>query len=221
MLTMAAWYKGLHGRHGPVPDSFASNESYDVLKSIKFHALNRYFDSEWALGDDLALMVRSALAEVERVCVECEPQFRGTRWVVLVQGDPTEGNVFFWPPTDVSEGKVVLIDWEFARWDLPEFDLAFFMDTYDLEESEQARFLRAYGYSFDPSSILRLSIVWLIHIFRIVAWRAERIALLRGNRLPGHLTSANEGRLVDGILGGVRKARRQIAVVRARKGTEN
>lgn len=82
---------------------------------------------------------------------------------VLVHGDLIPRNILF-----TSQNRVSIIDWEGARMDTPEADLATCIKAFGLHGEEQNLLIQAYGHPIDPAI---LDIRLLLHYLQVVAWR--------------------------------------------------
>jgi hypothetical protein len=206
--SMAKWYARLHSITKDVTAPFECHGTYHILKSIQWHVLTPYSRSKLALPDSLKRVVDEWIHLIVMRGGELRKSFE-RQTVSLIQGDPTIGNVFYW--RDEGGDQVVLVDWEFSRYDLAEFDLAFFMDTYDLSSTKRKAFLSRYLYPEDHHAHARLLFVWLVHLFRIVAWRSARLRQVRNGGLTQRQSSSKVEDLLRGIEGGVEKAHRILS----------
>jgi len=82
---------------------------------------------------------------------------------VLVHGDLIPENIFF-----TADGTVRFIDWEGARYDSPETDLATCIKGFNFTESETDRLLNSYG---RPVNRQMLSLRMVLHYLQVAAWR--------------------------------------------------
>jgi fructosamine-3-kinase len=82
---------------------------------------------------------------------------------VLIHGDLIPRNIVF-----TDEDQAVVIDWEGARYDVPEADLATAIKGFGLDDLQTAALLDAYGL---PVNRERLSYRLLLHYLQVIAWR--------------------------------------------------
>ena len=69
--------------------------------------------------------------------------------------------------------------------------------------------------------MLKFNIVWLCHVLRVLAWRVERVAMLKEGRLESFQESSTMSVLVEGIEGGIDKATRRLRWIEGfREGNE-
>lgn len=80
----------------------------------------------------------------------------------LVHNDVIPLNVLATP-----EG-MVLIDWEWVRIDIPEWDLASALKAFEMDVTAQEAFWEAYGLGHDPDL---MEFVGILHHLNVVAWR--------------------------------------------------
>lgn len=66
-----------------------------------------------------------------------------------------------------SEG-MVLIDWEWVRIDIPEWDLGSVLKAFEMDSTAQEAFWEAYGLGHDPEL---MEFVGILHHLNVVAWR--------------------------------------------------
>lgn len=209
--TMAQFYSELHRKKYSVPKILNFSGKYSLKKTIDYHFLRRFQRTTGSIKNTLKEEIENLITIFINYTDTFQNDYFNVKHVCLIQGDPTEGNVFYWEPNKTNnKAKVKLIDWEFARYDLPEFDLSFFMDTYDLTHYQQNYFLNKYKFPNDEIYRKRLQIVWLCHIYRIIAWRLERLALIRREKINNNLKSTQPSALIDGIKGGLHKARTRM-----------
>ena len=55
-----------------------------------------------------------------------------------------------------SGKKIILLDWEFSRYDFPEWDLVYFMQSLRLNPKQKELFLKTYGYPTSKTGKKRL-----------------------------------------------------------------
>jgi aminoglycoside phosphotransferase (APT) family kinase protein len=80
----------------------------------------------------------------------------------LVHTDVIPLNVIF------KDSQAVLVDWELARFDFPEWDLASVEKAFRFGPDARVQFDRAYGLPIDAE---RLKLVSLLHYANVVLWR--------------------------------------------------
>lgn len=82
---------------------------------------------------------------------------------VLVHGDLVPRNIIM-----ASDGAVRIIDWEGARYDIPEADLATFVKAYRLTGAKRENLFSAYGLPVDRN---RFAFKLAVHYLQVMAWR--------------------------------------------------
>lgn len=93
----------------------------------------------------------------------CEYYGRGQRKKVLVHGDLIPLNIMF-----TDNNSVIIIDWEGARYDEPESDIATLFKGWKLDAAQQESFLAAYNL---PVSKKTLNFRMVLHYVQVIAWR--------------------------------------------------
>lgn len=84
---------------------------------------------------------------------------------VIVHGDLIPNNMII-----NKEGKLTIIDWEGARVDAPEADLATLFKAFHLRGESLRTFLSGYGLPVNPQ---RLWFRSLLHYLQVIAWRLK------------------------------------------------
>ena len=93
---------------------------------------------------------------------------RNVRSAVIVHGDLIPNNMI------VNEtGKLFIIDWEGARLDDAEADLATFIKAFRLRGEPLQEFLHAYACGNNPIEPQRLWMRTLLHYLQVIAWRLK------------------------------------------------
>ena len=82
---------------------------------------------------------------------------------VLVHGDLVPRNIIMEP-----DGAARIIDWEGARYDVPEADLATFLKAYRITGARREHFFSAYGLPVDRN---RFALRLAVHYLQVIAWR--------------------------------------------------
>lgn len=109
------------------------------------------------LHDEILAMVGSARSLGGRLAARMAAHPRA-----LVHNDVIPLNVLATP-----EG-MVLIDWEWVRIDIPEWDLASALKAFEMDATAQDAFWEAYGLGHDPEL---MEFVGILHHLNVVAWR--------------------------------------------------
>ena len=94
----------------------------------------------------------------------------GTRWTSRLGAHPrslVHNDVIPLNVLATSDG-MVLIDWEWVRIDIPEWDLASALKAFEMDASAQGAFWEAYGLGHDPDL---MEFVGILHHLNVVAWR--------------------------------------------------
>jgi len=94
----------------------------------------------------------------------------------LLHNDSSSGNIFY------EKGHVRLIDWEFVGWGLPESEIVYFFDSYDLTKKQQRLFLKSYGHPNTKTANLQLNMAYVILLFSSIGYSLWRMDLVKDKR---------------------------------------
>jgi len=118
--VMAKWYRELHKNKGRNKNYLDQKDEFDLMKSFRSHGFSTYQKYKHILNKEYFDILERIYNHAICVIKENDNLFSGCRNLSLNHGDPTSTNIFY------VDGEIKLIDWEFVRYDLPEFDIAFF-----------------------------------------------------------------------------------------------
>lgn len=186
------YYASLHSIKGEFEPNFLYKDSFSIAKYYDYHFRERYNSSKNILPEFYSKMINRALQRILDIEADWVKYYNKTASASLIQGDPTVGNLIFWNKEDgYNKNKMLLIDWEFARFDHCEFDLVFFLDTYEVKDEYLSIFLNEYGYENKGGDLKKLYFIWLCHLMRIIAWRVERILLVQNSIIKNNRHATN------------------------------
>ena len=95
--------------------------------------------------------------------------FSRGRQVSFIHGDLNRENIL------VNLAGIHIIDWESARYDYPEIDLASFIFYFQFDKEKTSLLLEEYWYDFtNEVSIKWLHFFYVFHVFDILAYRLSR-----------------------------------------------
>jgi len=149
--TIASYHYPVRTLSG-LPHETALSFVNNFLLPVPLQPCNATYTDQFTL---LVLQTKSLLAAKHDPMMITSP--------VLVHGDLIPLNILF-----TARNKVSIIDWEGARIDSPEADLATCIKAFRLNEEQQQQFLQAYGHPLDP---VQLKVRSLVHYLQVVAWR--------------------------------------------------
>jgi thiamine kinase-like enzyme len=79
--------------------------------------------------------------------------------------------------------RIVLVDWDYAGYYYPAFELGSFTCTADLTDAETEHFLRAYDPTLDDPARARVTLMQFVAGLREIAWVLNASAMLRGTTM--------------------------------------
>lgn len=161
---MAKWYKDLH--------KVKISKKFNLKNSYENHALKEYKKFRNVLNKEHLVKLDNIYKKTLGLVLENAGFFSKIKSLSLNHGDPTISNIFY------IEKGVKLIDWEFVRFNLLEYDLVFFIWSYKLNKVQKKDFLKRYGYPKTKSAERRLNLIMLIHILSMISWRIHRLNLV-------------------------------------------
>ncbi len=161
---MAKWYKDLH--------KIKTSKKFNLKKSYENHALKEYKKFRGALDKEYLFKMDNIYEKTLNLILENKALFSKIKKLSLNHGDPTRSNIFY------VGNNIKLIDWEFVRFDLLEYDLVFFIWSYELNKSQKNDFLKKYGYPKTKNAERKLNLIMLIHILSMISWRIHRLSLV-------------------------------------------
>ena len=123
--------------------------------------------------------------ETQKLCEENKKLLSNRKKKVIIHGNVDPEHIMY------SEGKVKLIDWEFARYGLEESDLIFFAYLYELKPKELETFLEEYGYPKSEKRKKQFNFLFLLHHLGLILWSFERIEEIGRGEIYKNQASSN------------------------------
>jgi thiamine kinase-like enzyme len=167
--AIAKWYRQLHSitikglkNDDPAIGVFDWEDEVRRINSITYYYTgnpdgiqpdNNPGFSDWLGSDEGELLS----AEVLAICKENDSILKRDEYN-LIQCDPNPDNIFI-----QENGRIKLVDWDFAGYHVFERDLAQFFNAYNLTREEEALFLESYGIQPDAAFLRKLNIMKLVH----------------------------------------------------------
>ena len=128
----AIWYKKLHENKNKHSSEYSTPERFfDILKYFEMPSYSRYRKYRNYINKGRRKALDTYFREAQNVIAKNQRLFDDVKSLSLIHGDPSKGNVFY------VNKKIRLIDWEFAKYDLPEYELAFFIWTHNLNKIQK------------------------------------------------------------------------------------
>ena len=190
VISMAKWFKNLH------IITKKSSKKYSLLSAIKPYYNNYQKYNSYIKDDKLRQKLELYLKEVLRICKENNNIFANRKYLSLLHNDSSNENIFY------KKNYVRLIDWEFTSYGLPERELIYFIDSYDLTSKQINQFLKTYGY---PNTVLakkQLSISYLTLLCSSIGYSLWRMDLVKDQKSRKEINKRllRDTNKLDGVL---------------------
>jgi len=171
VALMAKWFKKLHQTTKKV----ASQSPYSLKKAVRPYYQNylkyKHHITDAKLRQKVERLVDQALQIIEKN----NTIFWERKTVSLLHNDSSRENIFYTPSC------IRLIDWEFVGYGLPEREIVYFFDSYNLTERQNALFLQRYAYPQTKKAQRQLTMAYLVLLFSSIGYSLWRLDLhLRG-----------------------------------------
>ncbi len=191
IIAMAKWLNKLHKIKSNDIPAFAkpkSGDYYSLVKSFECQGLNLYKKFKKNLDRDLLSRLDKIYNETETIVKNNEKLFFKQKSFPLNHGDFYKDNIFY------DQNEIKLIDWEFVKYDLKEWDLVSFIYFFRLDKKEIKLFLETYKYRESALSKKKLNLILLLHTLWMISWWVERLSLARKNKIDknAHYSSKEE-----------------------------
>jgi len=145
LILMAKWLKKLHSKKQKAHKYILLNAVKPYYKNFKKY--NFAIDKE--LADYLENLFKKALTFLK----ENNNIFSDCKKFSLIHRDLSKDNIL------LLNNKIKVLDWEFAGYGLPEYDLVYFIDSYKLNKQQRNLFLKTYRYSNSETAQRKLNAV--------------------------------------------------------------
>jgi len=165
---MALWYKKLH----------RTKKKANAPDLSKLNCIKRYRRSKHILDTKTTIKLDNLYKECIKQTKTNQNKYFKDKSLSLTHGDPSRQNIFY------EKDNVKLIDWEFVEYYLSEADLVFFIWSYNLNKKQKNLFLKTYNYK---KSNQRLNLMLLTHILSMIAWRVERLCLIKRGKIKRNM----------------------------------
>ncbi len=185
--TMGKWYRRLHRIKSKIDES-----CYDIEHSSNYN-YKKYCENKQVLEKECQEIIEKLFEKFLKIIKLNRSIFSKRKYHSLLQGDPTRSNIFF------SENSVKLIDWEFAHYQLRERELAFFVWSYELDEMRKLTFFKHAGYPTTDFARKQFETVFLLICIDMLAWRVERLRMIKDGKVDRMLTNSSFEEVMDGL----------------------
>ena len=170
VISIAKWLKKLH------TITKKSSKKYLLTSMVKPY-YNNYLKYQSHIKEyKVKQKLESYLKEVLRICEENNTLFAHRKYLSLLHNDLSNENVFY------KKDYIRLIDWEFTSYGLPERELVYFIDSYDLTTKQITRFLKTYGYANTILAKKQLNISYLILLCSSIGYSLWRMDLVKDKK---------------------------------------
>ncbi|MCF6277052.1 MAG: aminoglycoside phosphotransferase family protein [Candidatus Magasanikbacteria bacterium] len=181
IILMAKWLKKLHQQKKPC-------KKHSMLKAIKpyFRNVNNHKN---AIPSKTANEIDSLFKRVTVFCTKKDNIFADRKEACLLHGDLSRENIIY-------DGKNIrLLDWEFSRYNFPEWDLVYFIQSLKLNPKQKELFLKTYRYPISKTGKKRLLVISLLNTCGDIGYSVWRLGLVKEGKLNKKLTPEISKRL--------------------------
>ncbi|MFH1506209.1 MAG: aminoglycoside phosphotransferase family protein [archaeon] len=176
--AMAKWYKRLHSyRFKRFPFYIKRSKYYSMKESYWYHCLKEYQKFKHVASKNIREQIDPLYVKTSKIIKNNENLFKKRKYTIICQGDPCPSNLFY------KNGKVRAIDWEFAKFNLEEWDITFFVWIHDLNKRQEKLFLKTYGYPNTAIKKKQYDIIHLLNGLSMISWRLERLDLINKKKI--------------------------------------
>jgi len=171
IIHMARWLKKLHSGTKP-------SKKHSLLRTIKpyFRNVRNHMD---VLSNDIVDELVPLMKRVSSYCRKNDDIFGRRSKISLLHRDLSRENIIY-------DGKnITLLDWEFSRYDFPEWDLVYIIKSLKFNDRQENLFLRTYGYPTAKRG--ELLIISLLNTCGDAGYSVWRLGLVKQGKLSKKL----------------------------------
>ena len=185
IVLMAKWLKKLHQQKKPC-------KRHSTLKAIKpyFRNVNNHKN---AIPLEIANEIDYLFKRVTAFCKKNDGIFANRKEDCLLHGDLSRENIIY------DGENIRLLDWEFSRYNFPEWDLVYFMQSLELNPKQKELFLKTYGFPTSKTGKKRLLIISLLNTCGDIGYSVWRLGLVKQGKLNKKLKPEISKRLDQDI----------------------
>lgn len=181
IILMAKWLKKLHQQKKPCNKHFLLKAIQPYFKNVKNH--------KDAIPAETARKIAALFKGVNDFCKKNDEIFAGRKEASLLHSDLSRKNIIY-------NGKNIrLLDWEFSRFNFPEWDLVYFMQSLRLNSKQKELFLKTYGYPTSKTGEKKLLIILLLNTCGDIGYSVWRLGLVNQGKLKKELKTEISKRL--------------------------
>jgi len=189
--TMGKWYRSLHRIKSKISDVRDYSKFY-LIETFEYD-FNTYRKNKQVLEIKFQKIIEKLFEKASKIIERNNSVFSKRKFFSLIHGDPTRSNIFY------SDNSVKLVDWEMARYQVREWDLAFFVWSYELVKKKKLAFLKYANYPLLNFTWKQFETIYLLHCFGMLAWKIERLRLIKDGKIDRDQTSSTIDEVMDGI----------------------
>lgn len=169
LILMAKWLKNLHSQK-------VKSHRYFLLNAIKPYYRN-FAKYKSAINEELANYLDNLLNITLNFLKENNKIFGNYKKFSLLHRDLSKENIL------LNKNEIRVLDWEFAGYGLPEYDLVYFIDSYKLNEKKRNLFLRAYKYPNSEMARKRLTAIYALMVCGGIGYSVWRLDLINKGKI--------------------------------------
>jgi len=193
LLAMGEWYSRLHKyKSSTLPEYMNDSSQYSLIRSFEWVTIDFYENKE-VLDEEFRKKINLFYAQAFTIIRKEDKLFSKRKELSLNQGDPSRSNIFY------TNGIVKLVDWEFTKYELREWDLAFFVWSRDLTQEQKKLFLEAAKYPKTKEAEKEFEIIYLLHCLMMLSWMVERLNQVEKDEVDPQQSNSTKEEMMEGI----------------------
>ncbi|MHA1124340.1 MAG: aminoglycoside phosphotransferase family protein [Candidatus Heimdallarchaeota archaeon] len=193
ILAMGEWYKRLH-KHKKMGLPYYMNnlQEYSLIRAFEW-TTSAFYRNKEILDEEFRNRLLSIYDEAFSIIKKEDKLFSDKKELSLNQGDPSRGNIFY------TNGIVKLVDWEFTKYELREWDLAFFVWSRELTKEQKRLFLETANYPITKETEKQFEIIYLLHSLMLLSWMVERLNQVEKDEIDTQQKASTKEGMMDSI----------------------
>ena len=176
VILMARWFKKLHSTKTSGVPSCTEEGYYSLLCAIKPY-FNNFKNYKNTIKNKLCKKLESLFGRALDLCKRNDKLFYRRKRFCILHRDPSKDNIL------IDNKKIKLIDWEFASYGVPQWDLVCFLQSYKFEKHHKKLFLDTYGYPNTKIARKKLDMIALLNICGGVGYSVWRLDLVNKGKI--------------------------------------
>lgn len=193
LIAMGEWYSRLHKyKSSTLPEYMHDSNQYSLISSFEWVTI-AFYENREILDEEFRTKIHSFYAQAFTIIRKEDKLFSKRKELSLNQGDPSRSNIFY------KDGIVKLVDWEFTKYELREWDLAFFVWSRDLTREQKKLFLDAANYPMTKEAEKQFEVIYLLHCLMLLSWMVERLNQVDKDEIDPEQMSSTRKEMMEGI----------------------